>query len=215
MYWAILMPKMQWCCITKFLFSVNQKQIGALVSHFLFHFSHHCLTRVCSIGLCLVSYASLNIATRERLHISIWNQYVQRIFCRLLLSFFRSSKCHFFNCHYIFYNAVIGRSVLSIFVENLYVHNPLDFSFAQSTTKSLNNDKILLHRAMAKGQFMSIYLKEHNCLNMIYNVWSTWLRCSSNCLLYLHVSFSIFLYHPVSSLIFWHLTSLSSVFFFT
>ena len=86
---------MVWCCIPKFLFSVNQKQIGALVSHFLFHFSHHCLTRVCSIGLCLVSYASLNIATRERLHISIWNQYVQRIFCRLLLSFFRSSQCHF------------------------------------------------------------------------------------------------------------------------
>ena len=113
------------------------------------------------------------------------------------------------------FNAVIGRSVFSIFLENLNVHNPLDYSFAQSTTKSLNNDKILLHRAMAKGQFMSIHLKEHNCLNIIYNVWSTWLRCSSNCLLYLHVSFSIFLYHPVSSLIFWHLTSLSSVFFFT
>ena len=113
--------------------------------------------RVMPCKLCIIEYSNKRASAYQHL-----KSVCPKNILSALLSFFRSSQCHFFNCHYIFYNAVIGRSVFSIFLENLYVHNPLDFSFAQSTTKSLNNDKILLLRSMAEGQLMSIHIKEHS-----------------------------------------------------
>ena len=164
MYRVILMPKMQWCCTyTEILVWCKWKTNWCSGVTFSFPFFSplpysRLQHRVMPCKLCIIEHSNKRASAYQHLK-SVCPKNILSAFT-LIFSIISMSL----------FNAVIGRSVFSIFLENLNVHNPLDFSYAQSTTKSLNNDKILLHIAMAKGQFMSIHLKEHNCLNIIHNV---------------------------------------------